>query len=63
MVGLVIMALGWPWTSPVFWELDQLSALPIAIDYLVKLGPAVLNVAIHAGIRFVFAQRRRRRSP
>lgn len=64
MVGLVVMALGLPWTLPVFWDLGQVSDLPTVLDYLVKLGPAVLNVAIHAGIRsvFVFAERRRRRS-
>lgn len=61
LVGSVVMALGLPWTLPVFWNIDQVNALPIEIDYLVKLGPAVLNVAIHVGIRFVFTQRRRRR--
>ncbi|SFO18754.1 hypothetical protein SAMN05660359_01872 [Geodermatophilus obscurus] len=48
LVGLPLLALGFPWTLLLFVDPARLYDLPTALWYLVTLGPAVLNVALHA---------------
>ncbi len=48
LVGLALLALGFPWTLLLFVDSARLYDLPTALWYLVTLGPAVLNVALHA---------------
>ncbi len=48
LVGLPLLALGFPWTLSLLVDPARLYDLPTAAWYLVTLGPAVLNVALHA---------------
>ena len=50
LVGLPILALGLPWTLPQWIYPAPYDALPRALWYVVTLGPAVLNVALHAAL-------------
>lgn len=58
IVGLPLLALGAPWTVPAIVDPYQLDALPAAVWYVVQLGPAVLNVALHAALRYALARLR-----
>ena len=48
LAGLPLLALGFPWTLLLFVDPARLYDLPTTVWYLVTLGPAVLNVILHA---------------
>ena len=59
MIGLLVLGLGLPWSIPALAVPYAFDAVPMAIWYLVFFGPALLNVALHAVIRYL----RRHRPP
>lgn len=63
IVGLPLLALGLPWSSVFLidpYRFDGLSALSW---YVVALGPAFLNVALHGVVIAVVRTRRKRANP
>ncbi len=55
LVGLVLLVLGLPWTVPF---LAGGTGPDGGLGLLLRLGPAVLNVALHALVRLVLRRRR-----
>jgi len=53
---LPVLALGLPWTLPMIIDPYAFDSWPRPIWYLVAVGPAVLNVLLHAAL---VARRRR----
>jgi hypothetical protein len=51
LVLLPLLVLGLPWSLPALADLSVLGAVPEVVRYLLHLGPAVLNVALHALVR------------
>ena len=48
LAALPLLALGFPWTLLLFVDPARSYDLPTAAWYLVTLGPAVLDVVLHA---------------
>lgn len=48
MVGVPLMILGLPWTAHALWDPGFYDSLPDQLRLLALLGPAVLNLVIHA---------------
>ena len=55
LVGLVLLVLGLPWTAPF---LAGATAPEGLIGLVLRLGPAVLNVALHGLLRLIISPRR-----
>ena len=51
IVLLPILALGLPWTLPIWLDTSWVDPLPGPVWTLVNLGPAILNVLLHAAWR------------
>ena len=47
---LPVLALGLPWSLPVLINPYSFDAVPELVWYLLHLGPAVFNVALHAAV-------------
>jgi hypothetical protein len=48
MVGVPLMILGLPWTAHALWDPYFYDSLPDQLRLIIFLGPAVLNLVIHA---------------
>jgi hypothetical protein len=48
ILGMSVTALGVPWTAPAFAAPDLYDGLSDQVRYALLLGPAVLNIGIHA---------------
>lgn len=55
LVGLVLLVLGLPWTFPFLAGNPGPGG---ALGLVLRLGPAVLNVGLHALLRFVLVRRK-----
>ena len=55
LVGMVLLVLGLPWTFPF---LAGTPGPDGGLGLVLRLGPALLNVALHALLRFVLVRRR-----
>ena len=61
LVALPLLALGLPWSIPFLANPYRFDALSTVALHALIVGPALLNLAIHAAAR-AFASRRRRPS-
>lgn len=59
---LPLLVLGVPWSLPQIIDPYQLDSTTRALGFLAFLGPAVLNVVLHAAVHVVVGRRRARRS-
>ncbi len=55
MVGLALLVLGLPWTAPF---LAGAAGPDGTLGIVLRLGPAVLNVALHGFLRLIISPRR-----
>ena len=58
LVALPLLAAGLPWSVPFLVDPYRFDGVPQSAWYVVALGPAVLNVALHAVVMAVVRSRR-----
>jgi uncharacterized protein YegP (UPF0339 family) len=52
LVLLVVLALGFPWSLPVFLDPDAVGELPGVLRYAAYVGPALLWIGVHGLVRW-----------
>jgi hypothetical protein len=51
LVLIVVLALGFPWSLPVFLDPDAVGELPGVLRYVAYVGPALLWIGVHVLVR------------
>jgi hypothetical protein len=62
LAGLPLLVLGLPWTIPIWSDPYQFDELSRGLRLTIYLGPACLNVAVHAVLHRLRARHRRSRA-